>query len=92
MTGQGPLQEIKADSLLVFGETGRRRPRNIQKGSPEHHILAEARVIPQRGGRCQERKEARMRDNSSLRRAQEMDPAGNRKGNLVCKDPGNGRP
>ena len=70
MTGQGPSQEIKDDSLLVFGEAGRVMLRNVQKGSPEHHLLAEARVIPQRGGRCQEREEARMRDNSSLRRAQ----------------------
>ena len=54
-------------------------------------MLAEARVIAG-GGHSQERKEARMRKDSSLRGAQEMDPAGNRKGNLYWKDRGNSRP
>ena len=91
VTGQGPLQEINKDGSLVFGEPGRGRPRKIPKGSPEHHLLAEARVISG-GGRSQERKEARMRKDSSLKEAQEMDPAGNRKGNMEWKDPGNGWP
>ena len=54
-------------------------------------MLMEAKVI-QGGSRCQEKNEEGMREDSSLRNAQEMKPAGTRKGDQGSQDPGNGWP
>ena len=53
------------DSLLELGE-GAAWPRRIQKGSPEHHLLTEAKVIPG-GSRLPGRIEAGMRTERSPR-------------------------
>ena len=91
MTGQGPPQDTNAGNSLVFGEAGGGRPRKVQTGSPEHHMLTEAKVIS-RGSRSQETTEAGMRKGSSLREVKEKDPAGKRKGDIKSQDPGNGWP
>ena len=89
--GQGPPQETDTGNSLVFGDIGGGRPRKIQTGSPEHHMLSEAKVIS-RGNHSQEPTEARMRKDSSLKVLKEKDPAGRRKGYGKSQDSENGRP
>ena len=44
VTGQGPLNGPNTGNLQIFGE-GEGKPRTVLKGSPEHNLLQEAKVL-----------------------------------------------
>ena len=91
VTGKGPPQETTAGTSLEFGDNGRDRPRRIQPGSPEHHLLVEAKVL-KGGSHGQENPEEGKEVDSKLRRRKESDPAGPRKRDKGSPDPGNSWP
>ena len=77
-------------NLLKFGKGGG-RPRRIQKGSPEHNLLTEAKVVTG-GGHLPGRTEAGMRaDRRPIWRGFET-PEGKGKGNRIDLDLGKSQP
>ena len=73
--GQGLSGEAKEGSLKVLGE-GRKQPRKILKGSPEHNLLVEARVISPKGDCLSEQEEEGTRQDRGPMWSGFKDPGG----------------
>ena len=74
-TGLGLSEEAKEGSLKEFGEGGN-RPRIVQKGSPEHNLLIEAKVVCSGGDCLSKKEEAGIRQSRSPMWSGFKDPEG----------------
>ena len=84
--GQGLSGEAKEGSLKELGEGGK-QPRKIPKGSPEHNLLVEARVISSGDDCLPEKEEEGTRQNRSPKWTGFKDPGGRGTKRQRGKDP-----
>ena len=77
--GQGLPPGADIGSQVGLGE-GRGRPGTVLKGSPEHNLLAEAKVIISEGGHRAGKEEADMRAQCIPENIGNPDPAGKEDG------------